>query len=277
MRRYLIVLLMLGLTSVGTMGCGTCQRAEESAVPSPEAAEDDEARPEVPVGTIEGVVRVAEGVELPAYDDEAMGLNHSGIQPLPDKCSPPKQGDRVPVTLDDQRGAAGVMVNATQFEASPHHDAVTHQVAIVDCRLHPRLVVATRGDRLQMVNETDHPFLPRRAGYPFTQALMKGQSRTVDFDRGGVGHLECIMGAPCGRTDFIVLYHPVHTVTAEGGRFRMDNVPAGQKVRVHAWHPLFKESSVEAEVGAGETRRVEIELALRPEPPADDDSEQTAR
>lgn len=262
--RTWLVAVLGGLALASSAGCGSCsQRDDEPAAPeAPDA-------PVVPVGTVEGVVRLAEGIELPTYDAEALGLDEPARQPPADKCSPPKKADRTPVTIDDGRGAAGVMVNAIDFEASPPHGAVTHEVVIRDCRLTPRLVVATRGDQLRMVNQTDHPFLPRRAGDSFSKALTEGQSRTVELDRGGVGHVDCEVGTACGRTDLIILYHPVHTVTGEGGRFRMDNVPAGQKVSVHAWHPLFKESSVEVEVGAGETAQVELELSLRPEPPDD--------
>lgn len=258
-------------------GCGSCsQRGDEAAAPE---TPSEPGSPAVPVGTVEGVVRLAEGVELPAYDDAALRWDERAARPPEGKCAPPKKTDRTPVTLDGDRGAAGVMVNAIDFDASPPHEPVTHEVAIRDCRLTPRLVVATRGDQLRVVNETDHPFLPARGDDPFSQSLVEGQSRTTELERGGVGHVGCQVGTACGRTDLIVLYHPVHTITGEGGRFRMSNVPAGQEISVHAWHPLLEESSVTVEVAEGETVEVELELTRRPEdaPEASEPSEHPDR
>jgi hypothetical protein len=269
--------VICGALAVTLAGCGSCgQRSDEAAVPAPDPEAETEAVAEpVPVGVVEGVVRLAPGAELPSYTDKDLGKGAPGTTAPPEKCPPPKKGDRQPVSHADGGGLRGVMVNAIDFDASPAHEPATHEVAIRDCRLEPRLVVATRGDKLRMVNESDHPFLPRRSGDSFGQGLMKGQDRVVDLDRGGIFRVSCFMGATCGRTDVVVLYHPVHTTTGEGGRFRLENVPAGQALTVHAWHPLFEESSAEVQVAEGETRTVEIEL--RPLAPAEPGSEHPDR
>ncbi|MFW6197753.1 MAG: carboxypeptidase-like regulatory domain-containing protein [Myxococcota bacterium] len=258
------------------VGCGSCDRQAEGPT-EPEAEQaPEESGPEV--GTVEGVVRLAEGEELPEFSRE--GLNEKPDAERPDVCPPPKKSEVRPVRLDEGRGLDNVLVSATGFEEAPPHEPKDREVFIRDCRLQPPVVVGQRGERLVVRNETDHPFFPRIGADPFMEALTKGQSRAIDLERGGSYPLRCGMGAACGRTDVIVLYHPVYALSGEGGRFRIDNVPAGQEVTIHAWHPLFQEASAKTEVAPGETER--LELVLEPadrvigEPPPADDEEASA-
>jgi hypothetical protein len=242
-------------------GCGSCgPRPDGTAAPDTEEATEP-AKPDVPVGIVEGVVRLAEGTALPFYPEPPPPKMPPS--PRPDFCPPPKRSDRQPVSLGANQGLQGLMVNAIDFKASPAHEPVTHEVVVRDCMLEPRLVVATRGDKLRVRNETNHPFLPKFITDAFTQALAKGQDRLVDLDRGGVHQFGCFLGSTCGRTDVIVLYHPVHTTTGKDGRFRLANVPANQDLTVHAWHPLFDESSAPVKVAPGKTVQVEITLTPR--------------
>lgn len=245
------------------VGCGPCggDRAGREDAGAAEPTKADEAPP---VGTVEGIVRVAEGVtELPAYAPPDIGLDAG--RTFPDVCTPPRVVDRQPVQMGEGRAAIGVMVAATgdreRFRV-PEVPPREHRVAIRDCRLTPMLIVATRGDRLMMENEMDHPFLPSLGQTPFHEGLLRGEPRTITLDRLAVEPLKCGFGTPCGRTDVIVLGHPVHATTDAQGRFRIDNVPAGQDITIHAWHPLFAESSARVHVGEGATQR--IELVLRP-------------
>jgi hypothetical protein len=138
---------------------------------------------------------------------------------------------------------------------------------IRDCKLTPMVVAATRGDTLEITNETDYPYMPIAGNAGMAQAIMRGESRTIPLDQGGVKGLGCTFTAPCGRAEVVVLYHPFHTLTGETGRFRLE-VPAGEEIEVHAWHPLFEEASETVTVPAGETRRLDFTLRPSDAPPA---------
>ncbi|MFW5876675.1 MAG: carboxypeptidase-like regulatory domain-containing protein [Myxococcota bacterium] len=259
------------------VGCGSCDRqAERPAEPETEKSAEEAEEPSGPeVGTVEGVVRLAEDEKLPEFSRE--GLNEKVDVERPDTCPPPKQAEVRPVRLGEGRGLDNVLVSATGFSEAPPHEPTDREVVIRDCRLQPPVVVGLRGDDLVVRNESDHPFFPRIGADPFMEALIKGQSRAIELERGGSYPLRCGMGAACGRTDVVVLYHPVYDLSGEGGSFRIDNVPAGQEVTLHAWHPLFEEASAKVEVAPGETER--LELVLEPadrvigEPPPADDEE----
>lgn len=215
-----------------------------------------------PTGFVEGVVRLAEGAELPSYPQNPLVVE--GRNAIPDECTPPREADRTPVVVAEGTGGlVNVSIVATgQDERTwPRaHEPVTHEIHIRDCRIQPPLVVATRGDRVRLVNDTEYPFFPE-LGEGVLQALLRQEPREITLDQGGVRTVQCGFAAPCGRMELITLYHPVHTVTPESGRFRLE-VPANQQVRVTAWHPLFQETFAMTEVEPGQTR--EIELTIRP-------------
>jgi len=213
------------------------------------------------------VVRLAEGAEAPQYDANPM-VPPTGRPAPPESCAPAQQTDRAPLQPAADRGLNGVLVAIHDFATIPEHEPVTHEMTITDCRLEPRLVVATRGDRLRLTNQTDYPFLPN-FGTGVMQALLHRQSREVELGQGGVRSLECGFAAPCGRAEIVTLYHPLHTVSDESGHFRIENVPAGEEIRVSAWHPLVEEASETVTLRAGETRRVELVVTPAPmAPPA---------
>jgi hypothetical protein len=214
---------------------------------------------------VEGVVRLAEGVELPSYP-----LVTDTNQPAPPaSCTPPRTADRQPVALGEGRGLVEVLVAGSEFDATPaEHAPVDHAVTIRDCRLDPPFVVATRGDRISLTNGTDYPFLPGLGSSGFMQALLHGETRPIALDQGRVMQLGCHFAAACGRTDIVVLDHEVHAVSTASGRFRIERFPAGDGAEVHAWHPLFEDARATVQVRAGEVTRVELVLRPAPPPPA---------
>ena len=250
MHRFLTAIF--ALLSSHAVGCGSC--GGERGAESPEAP----AEPTPEVAVVEGTVRLAEGVELPAYPP----VERSAAQPAPpESCPPPREADRQPVGMGEARGLSNVLVAAAEFDAAPASAPQTHRMSIRDCRLTPMFIAATRGDSLEITNETDYPYMPVTGNAGMAQALMRGESRTIPLDQGGVKGLGCTFTAPCGRAEVVVLYHPVHTLTGEAGRFRLE-VPAGEEIEIHAWHPLFEEASETVTVEAGQTRR--IDFTLRP-------------
>ncbi len=262
--RSLLTLLLL-------WGCGSC-RGERPGSQTPESTAEANASegPEGPaplrrVGVVRGRVRLAEGAELPMYPPEALA-GGGPMAELPAECAgvDPEAGRR-PVTLEEG-GLENVMVTATGdqerfFAALGTWEPQEREVRIRACRLQPPLVTATRGDTLVLSNESDYPFMIAVGRTSFMEGLLKGTPRRIALDRGGVQAIRCGFAAPCGRTDVVVVYHPVHTVTEAGGRFELE-VPADQEVELHAWHPLFRDASVTVSVPRGERR--EVELVLTP-------------
>lgn len=238
-------------------GCGGCLGGEPPV--------DANANPSaVPVGIVEGVVRLEAGATLPEYQPPT-NVN----QPEPPKsCSPPKLVDRQPVGLEDGRGLSNIVIGATQFPRSPDFKPVAHDAAIRDCRLEPRVIAATRGDTIRLKNEADYPFLPELGKARLLQMLLKGETREIKLEQPGILELGCGFAAACGRTDVMVFHHPVHTVSGKAGQFRMVNVPVQDGIVLHAWHPLFQGASKKVNVEAGKVTRVEFVLSPVPPPGA---------
>ncbi len=259
-------LLLLVVLLSGCDGCGSTQ--EPSSDPSTERGGEGAAT-DSRFAVLEGVVRLAEGADAPQYPANPM-TPPAGRPAPPDTCAPPQQTDRAPLSPAADRGLNGVLVALHDFAMVPEHEPETHEMTITDCRLTPRLLVATRGDRLRLTNQTDYPFLPN-FGTGVMQALLHTQSREVELGQGGVRTLECGFAAPCGRAEIVTLYHPLFAVSDEAGRFRIERAPAGEEIRVSAWHPLVEEASQTLTLRAGETRRVELVVspASQPEAPAD--------
>ncbi len=268
-RRALAILI---LPSFLGLGCGSgCERREEDAHAT-SGSQSEAPR----FGTVEGVVRIAAGAELPTNPD----LRTPAQPPMPEACTPPLISDRQPVTMGDDRLLEGILVQASDFSEQAmeqvKREPVTHELFIRDCRLTPRFIPAVIGDTLKLTNETDYPFMPTMGGGGLMQAVLYQNSREFPLDRGGIFSMTCGFAAPCGRSDIVVVFHPVHTVTGEGGVFRMENVPADEDVSIHAWHPLFEDVSQTVRVGAGETTHIELEItpAPQPEPPPQEETEE---
>lgn len=260
------VLLALGLAS-----CNGCE--EEETPPTTTVATPSGERHLVggiPVGTIEGVVRLAEGDEAPEYVESPFDVPTAGE--VPDTCSPPHGSDRRPLPMDDARGLADVAITAT---GDAEHwiaagEPVTHEVRIHDCRLDPITLTATTGDRLRVVNELNYPFMPE-LGLGMLQAVLPSDPLEAPLERAGPMEVHCAFAAPCGRMHVLVFHHPVHTVSTEGGHFRIENAPADQDLTITAWHPILEAGSATARVTEGGTTTVEIVVhrfvpAPRPEP-----------
>lgn len=239
---------------------GTETQAQRTGDEASKAGATDDSR--AALAAVEGVVRLAGGAEVPAFQPAAIG-REPDRPAAPEGCPPPKKRDRRPLALAEDRGLSNVLVTTTQFDEAPPHEPTTHTVSIRDCRLTPRVVAATRGDALTVENETDHAFMPTLGKTRFTQTLLKGQELTTALDRGvGASPLTCGFASPCGRTDVIVQHHPVYAVTDDQGRFRIDNVPPGEGLVVHAWHPLLRRTKKTFSIAANET--VELELEVSP-------------
>ncbi len=220
--------------------------------------------------TLTGFVKLAPGYELPAYTQEEMErkvLAHIQGGTFPEQCTPPKIADRTPVTLGPDGKLVGVMVAASQFSKSVPRGPKVFDVVIKDCRLEPRLVVGQLGDMINLKNEVQFPFMPTYGANAYNETLTPGQSKAFRMDKAGVENVLCGFTAPCGRTDVVVVRHPVFGVTDATGMFKIEDFPVDETVQVNAWHPLFQDATVSVKVGRGETKSVEFVLTPLPRNP----------
>jgi hypothetical protein len=259
MHRLLVVAGSLLLLA----GCEACGEPAEPA--SDDQPAESTTRPGTAV--IEGVVRLAPGAELPREAVNPMVAPQNRPE-LPEHCTPPQERDREPVRQVRGDHLAGMVVAVSGFSAEVPHEPVTHELAIRDCRLTPSTIVATLGDRLRLVNETNYPFMPEMGGGMMT-ALLHERDREVELGRAGMRTLACGFAASCGRTLIVTQYHPLHAVTDETGRFRIENVPVNEEIRIDAWHVLFNEAGEALTLSPGETREIEIVVTPAPARPAE--------
>ena len=252
-------LLILAGALLVLAGCESCGEPAEPA----DSAEAPSSSTRPGTAVIEGVVRLAPGAELPRETLNPMVAPQNRPE-LPEHCTPPQERDREPVRQVRGDHLAGMVVAVSDFSVEVPHEPVTHEITIRDCRLTPSTIVATRGDRLRLVNETNYPFMPELGGGMMT-ALLHQRDREVELARAGMRTLACGFTASCGRALIVTQYHPLHAVTDETGRFRIENVPANEELRIDAWHTLFNEAGEALTLSPGETR--EIEIVVTPAPP----------
>ena len=106
-----------------TAGCGgNCGGKVEPQASDKPAAEQPAASSVPQIAVVEGVVRLANGYELPSYRPEQMErkvLQHTERAPLPETCAPPKTTDRQPVKLaSDGASLTGVLIAASSMDGA---------------------------------------------------------------------------------------------------------------------------------------------------------------
>jgi hypothetical protein len=255
------------LLVLAASGCDSCRAKPKfgSAGPSKAPAAPEPA-------TLTGSVKLAPGFELPAYSAEDMErkvLQHIHGGTFPETCTPPKLSDRTPVVQGPDGKLIGVMVAASQFSNSAPRGPKVFDIVIKDCRLTPRLVVGQMGDLINLKNDVQFPFMPTYGANAYNETLVPGQSKALRLDKAGVDNVMCGFTAPCGRTEVVVLRHPVSAVTGDTGLFKIEDFPADETVQVNAWHPLFQDATISVKVGKGETKNVEFVLTPLPQKAAE--------
>ena len=249
--------VVLGILLAGCDACGS-----RPAPPKP-AATAAKKSPAV----VFGRVRLADGVALPSYRDVDMERTvlRAGTGQLAEglgRCEPISHEDRTPVRLSSDGYLTGVLVSASEFSDAKPRPPRDQPVSIgQDCRLHPRLIVAMEGDTLRVRNEVDFPFMPMFGSEPIARSLIPGQEFSYKLEHGGtVDAVLCTVTSPCGRSDVVVLHHPLYDVTDSDGRFRIENFPEDEEVTLNAWHPLFSRAHIEVTLGVGQEKEVEFVL-----------------
>jgi hypothetical protein len=219
-------------------------------------------RSDAPVAQLLGRVRLAPGAVLPAYapfDLAGRVLQPRAARALPKECAAALEDARQPVRADSEGLLAGVVIAASDFARFRPRAPKKHVVAISGCHLQPAVIAATQNDQLWVENHDAFDFAPLLGPTYRAQPLGKGRSAQFPL-QPGVDSVLCDRSAPCGRADVVVFQHPVHAVSGAHGEFRIDAFPAGELVRVTAWHPLFEESETFVWLEPGKPLRVELLL-----------------
>ena len=217
-----------------------------------------------PVGVLSGRIRLAEGAQLPAYtalDFVRRPLHQHELPAPPAECAAAIEDARTPVQLGPDRSLSGIVVAASDFTRVRERAPKIHKVVIEHCRLKPSIIAATGGDQVSIRNRDTFGFEPLIGPSYVGSPLERGDERRIPLSPGGFDSILCSLGAPCGRTDLLVFYHPVHSVTDAQGNFRMANFPASELVRVVAWHPLFEEKDGFVWLEPGEKSSIELNLS----------------
>ncbi len=221
-----------------------------------------------PVGVVSGRVRLAPDALVPEYPDGQLAV--APLTPratpagLPAECEEQNRRARRPVGLGAERGLSGIVVTASDFARHRPRDPALHRVRIERCRLEPVTVTMMARDRLLLENHDAYPFAPLYGPAYSAKPLLRGERLFVPTYPASIEPLACSSDAPCGRTDIVVLQHPVHAVTDADGRFRIEGFPAAEQVTITALHPLFEESSTAVWVEPHQRRDIDIVVTPKP-------------
>jgi len=216
-----------------------------------------------PVGTLIGEVLLAQGSQLPAYTPLDLVRRPLRVHSLPDppsECGAANEAARTAVTLATEGRLRGVVIAASDFTRVRERKPKRHKLAIEHCRLQPTMIAAQGGDILELENHDAYDFEPLIGPSYEGTVLRRGKTLERPLIASGIDIVQCTLGAPCGRADVLVFHHPVHTVTDDNGQFRIANFPAGELVRVTAWHPLFEPSETFVWIEPGQQTSVKLQL-----------------
>lgn len=237
-----LLCLAAGCTSSGG---DPAQSASTAAQPNaqPKAAPQPKKDTADYSGVITGTITLADGAKLPSREDYGRMGDLVVIDPVK-PCSPLSERDRQPVELLDAklRTLSNLHVAVTGMKGDRERAPQVLDVTIEDCRVRPNMIGIRRGDSVRITNNSEVGLLPIFSFEQFMPALAPKQARVVEVPRAGIFTLGCGFAAYCGHAHMISVHHTLFDVSDNKGSFRIEGVPVGQKLVVHAWHPLFKES-----------------------------------
>ncbi|WP_394843565.1 carboxypeptidase-like regulatory domain-containing protein [Pendulispora brunnea] len=183
-------------------------------------------------GSVEGTIFV--------WDDEA----HTSQHPLDD-----------------------AVVALTQYTGPVPEPGPAKRIVFTDDGFSMRTVTMTYGQRLEIVNASDRVLGPSFDQAPMPALMVapprgNGDPLSLHPPHPGYFTLRDRMGNDGVRLDVYVLLHPLHAVSAGGGRYRIDGVPPGP-MTVNARVAGLGEASATVQVASG-TTRMDLHLEYRP-------------
>lgn len=207
-----------------------------------------------PVGAVEGVVRVTGDAapELPEQRvrfgcSEAMSMYRKLFRAAPDGA------------------LADTIVGATEYRGYVPAKSDAVEVKIKGCAFDRRAVTMTFGQRLEVRNlderESYVPHLDGSRNPALMVAIPKGDA--VRMYPARLGHFMLVddMKHDWMETEVFVFRFATHAVTGVDGKYRIEGLPVGP-LKVSARHPaIVKTIDKQIEIKAGETARVDFEIA----------------
>jgi hypothetical protein len=253
------VLLGCSSPSAPTPGAEKAKAVADGGASTPKPSKP---KPEF-VGTLQGIVKLATGAELPLAPLPPRGKTDTVVAP---GCPDINEADRRQVHESPTTGGIFPLhVAITQMTEAPQREPMTHDMEIRDCRLWPGMVAMRTGDKLRVINKSKAPFLPVLPRESFMQALLPDTERETTVSGIGPVTIKCGFASYCGEAVLVSTAHTLYAVTDSSGRFTISGVPINQKLKVFAWHPLFKAASADFELTSGE-RTKDVELSIEPAP-----------
>lgn len=210
---------------------------------------EESIRPETPAGgSVEGTVRVAEGIELEptrianTTDPEICGQGHT----LED------------FLVSDTRGLANVIVSV-QGVPEPEPEPETLTLDNVECRFNPHAAAITAGSTIEAKNSdavlhTTHLYGPTEINFSLP---IEGATASRTLDEPGMYVVKCDVHG--WMQAFIrVDTHPFHAVTDSDGRFRIEGLPPGHYT-LEVWHEKLGPLERDVRIDATTSTSIEIE------------------
>jgi hypothetical protein len=133
-----------------------------------------------------------------------------------------------------------------------------------DCLFTPRVVLVPAGGTVEFLNSDRllhnlHSVAKENPSFNRTQP--KGRTIPISFARPEIVRMDCDLHSWM-RGWVVVAPHPFYAITDARGRFRLDNLPAGQ-YKLQIWHERLGQVSRAVSVGAEGVTSVTLELQAR--------------
>jgi hypothetical protein len=130
------------------------------------------------------------------------------------------------------------------------------------CAFVPHVLAASVGQMLQIHNRD--PILHDAHAQIGTEtifnvAVPKGRTVQRPLATPGLAKINCNVRHSWMSAWLLIGENPYHTVTAENGSFRLDDIPAGTYT-LHVWHELLGNVERQVKVDSGKTTDVDVHL-----------------
>jgi hypothetical protein len=133
-----------------------------------------------------------------------------------------------------------------------------------DCVFTPRVVLVPAGGTVQFLNSDrllHNLHSAAKENPPFNRTQPKGRTIAISFAKPEIVRIDCDLHSWM-RGWVVVAPHPFYAITDAQGRFRLDNLPAGQYT-IQMWHERLGQASRVVSVGADGVTSVTLELQAR--------------
>ncbi len=162
-----------------------------------------------------------------------------------------------------KRGLRDVLVYAVQYDGFVAEREPTKEISIHGCEYSRRTLDLTFGQSILVQNDDKGPYAPSLSKSPnpvLGLAPPKGHVELYPRELGPLA-LGVRVGPGFTRAAVYVLPQPLHAVSRENGRFRIDGIPIGAKIGLRFRHPVFAEEvGREVEIRNGVVSHVDAEL-----------------